>query len=317
MIELLANSHHGAVWETYATIGSPMVGALTNDPHYPDLPSHVRFVTDWLEAPLRPGATYGQRLRAFVLPPATGEYVLWVASMQDSVLFLSTDAEPAHRLPVASVTGWVLPRTWDGQTNQQSAPIWLEANQVYYLEALMGEVTGDWASLAIRWRLPDGTIEEPIPAHRLWIPTPAAFDLDLPTNNLTFHLDAAPAGMDLNPISGLLTWTPNRDQFPSTNAVMVRVMDDGVPSLSATQTFNVVVRSAVPPQITGLQLLSTGAFRLQLSSEAGYPCVIEGSTNLLDWLPLATNLADASGRMEFGEPAANQRPQRFYRARQE
>lgn len=69
-----------------------------------------------------------------------------------------------------------------------------------------------------------------------------ATDDDLPPNSLTFALATnAPGGMTLNPGSGLLTWTPSAAQTLSTNLITVSIHDDGVPSLSATQTFEIIV----------------------------------------------------------------------------
>lgn len=73
--------------------------------------------------------------------------------------------------------------------------------------------------------------------------TLAAQDPDLPANQLTFSLEpGAPAGMKLDAGTGQLTWSPTDGQIPSTNLVTVRVTDDGVPPLAATQSFNVVVK---------------------------------------------------------------------------
>ena len=72
--------------------------------------------------------------------------------------------------------------------------------------------------------------------------TNLATDSDLPANALTFTLEAgAPPGAGINPISGLFTWTPTEDQGPGTNQLTVIVTDDGLPSLSATQSFTVIV----------------------------------------------------------------------------
>jgi hypothetical protein len=67
---------------------------------------------------------------------------------------------------IASVAGWASSREWTKEANQKSAPIALAAGQRYYIEALMKEGQGG-DNLAVRWQLPNGTIEEPIPASRL------------------------------------------------------------------------------------------------------------------------------------------------------
>src|ERR1041384_4252154 len=47
------------------------------------------------------GDNYGQRMRALLIPPATGQYVFWIASDDNSILYLSSDEDPAHKVPIA------------------------------------------------------------------------------------------------------------------------------------------------------------------------------------------------------------------------
>lgn len=69
----------------------------------------------------------------------------------------------------------------------------------------------------------------------------AAGDPDLPLNDLTFSIGAgAPIGASIDSGNGLFTWTPSAQQAPSTNAITVRVTDNGIPPLSASQSFSVV-----------------------------------------------------------------------------
>src|SRR5213075_178563 len=74
--------------------------------------------------------------------------------------------------------------------------------------------------------------------------TNTASDSDLPANTLTFSLVSAPAGVNLDPSTGVLSWTPTEAQGPSTNVITVKVTDNGVPSLSDTKSFTVVVSEA-------------------------------------------------------------------------
>jgi len=71
--------------------------------------------------------------------------------------------------------------------------------------------------------------------------TNRATDVDVPTNILTYEIVSAPLGAAVNPTNGLFTWTPSEAQGPSSNSILVRVFDNGVPSLSATQRFTIVV----------------------------------------------------------------------------
>src|SRR2546423_13693160 len=102
----------------------------------------------------------------FPSPPVTGNYIFWIATDDQGVLFLSTDQDPANKLQIAAVNGWTSSRNWTVEAGQQSAPIALQANRTYYIEALQKE-GGGGDNLAVRWQLPDTTIEEPIPASRL------------------------------------------------------------------------------------------------------------------------------------------------------
>src|SRR5205823_5812582 len=74
--------------------------------------------------------------------------------------------------------------------------------------------------------------------------TNSASDADLPANTLTFSLVAAPAGVNLDPSSGILTWTPTEAQGPSTNLITVKVTDSGTPQSSDTKGFTIVVAEA-------------------------------------------------------------------------
>jgi hypothetical protein len=71
--------------------------------------------------------------------------------------------------------------------------------------------------------------------------TVMANDSDLPSQALTYSLEASPVGMTINPSTGVITWTPTEAQGQNTNTVTVKVTDNGTPSLSNTKTFKVVV----------------------------------------------------------------------------
>jgi hypothetical protein len=76
---------------------------------------------------------------------------------------------------------------------------------------------------------------------------------DDPANTLTYSLIAPPAGAQVDG-DGVITWTPGEEQGPSTNVFTTVASDNGVPPLSATNSFTVVVTEvnsapvlAVPP----------------------------------------------------------------------
>ncbi|HEY6162309.1 MAG TPA: Ig-like domain-containing protein [Bacteroidia bacterium] len=119
-----------------------------------------------LEAPQNIGDNYGQRLRGYICAPATGNYIFWIASDDNSELWLSTNDQPSNKHRIAYNNQWTFSREWTKYASQQSAPISLAAGQKYYIEVLHKEGSqGD--NLAVGWQLPDGTYERPIPGSRL------------------------------------------------------------------------------------------------------------------------------------------------------
>ncbi|HWX23270.1 MAG TPA: putative Ig domain-containing protein, partial [Candidatus Binatia bacterium] len=113
----------------------------------------------------------------------------------------------------------------------------------------------------------------------LLLVTNVATDPD-PGQVLTFSLGVgAASGTSINPTNGIFSWLPSDTQGPSTNLIAIIVTDNGVPPLSATQQFTVIVRDTLP-DIT-LNLGSTNV----LAGESGtVPFVLRAS------LPL-TNLS--------------------------
>src|SRR5262245_27992515 len=139
---------------------------LTNDARFLNgTPSSVTILTSF-QTELNRGDDYGQRARAFLIAPATGNYTFWIASDEVSQLFLSTDENPINKRLIA----WVEPRTQPNNyttfTAQQSSNIVLEAGHRYYIEALHKEANLI-DHLSVQWRLPNNAMEGPIPGTRL------------------------------------------------------------------------------------------------------------------------------------------------------
>jgi hypothetical protein len=109
---------------------------------------------------------YGSRMRGYVCVPATGNYTFWIASDDNSELWLSTDEDPLNKSKIASVTGYTGFRVWTKYTTQKSAPVFLVAGRRYYIEARHKEAGGN-DHISVGWQLPDNTMERPIPGSRL------------------------------------------------------------------------------------------------------------------------------------------------------
>ncbi len=136
-------------------ISGTAIGNLTGNANYPDNPTGMEFV-DLFEGPVDWLDNYGSRLCGWLFPPATGNYTFWIATDDQGQLWLSTDADPANKQLIASVSGWVPSRDFDGTagdpgTNQKSAAISLEAGKAYYIEALMKE-GGGGDNIAVAWQ---------------------------------------------------------------------------------------------------------------------------------------------------------------------
>ncbi len=84
--------------------------------------------------------------------------------------------------------------------------------------------------------------------------TATATDADVPGQNLSFSLGTnAPAGAEIDPLSGIFTWTPDASQGPSTNVITVKVTDDGPGALSDSKNVTIVVNKVnTPPRLGGV-----------------------------------------------------------------
>ena len=95
----------------------------------------------------------------------------------------------------------------------------------------------------------------------------SATDPDLPTNRLQYSLIRGPAGLTVGG-NGRVRWSPSEEQGPAVEWVEVRVTDDGVPALSATNGFTITVRevNSAPVLLSpGLQWIDElGPWRLAL-----------------------------------------------------
>lgn len=128
---------------------------------FTNLPASQSSTLPEFDSPSNSGDGFGERLRAFVIPPSSGLYTFSIASDEWSDLFLSSDESPTNRVRIAYVNNATRYRDFSAEPNQQSAPVALVAGQRYYIEAVRKEGSGP-DHLTVRWQLPDGSLEEPI-----------------------------------------------------------------------------------------------------------------------------------------------------------
>jgi hypothetical protein len=120
-------------------------------------------ITDTLpsfEAPTNWADNYGTRLRGYITVPVTGNYTFWIASDDNSELWLSINDNPVNKLRIAFVPDYTDPRQWQKYSSQKSAAIPLIAGQQYYVEALQKEAGGG-DNLAVGWAKPGESTSVP------------------------------------------------------------------------------------------------------------------------------------------------------------
>jgi len=142
--------------------------------------------------------------------------------------------------------------------------------------------------------------------------TNSVTDTNFPGQTFTWNLAASPAGVGLNSTNGLVTWRPAIAQSPSTNLIAVAVTDNGVPFLSATQSFNVAVWQPTMP-VFAAPIFTAGIFQFSIGGSSGPDYSIYGTTNLLGSWQLLLTTNPASLPFNFADSTWTNYPQRYYR----
>jgi hypothetical protein len=145
------------LYEFWSNITGSAIVDLTSHPAFERPPTGSQLLREF-KAPSRRAENYGARVRAYLLPPLTGDYIFWIAADDAGELWLSPNENPANRKRICSQEFWAPPGDWTRQPSQQSQPIRLEAGRCYYIEALHKQGVGD-DSLAVAWEPPKGKRE--------------------------------------------------------------------------------------------------------------------------------------------------------------
>jgi hypothetical protein len=145
-----------------------------------------------------------------------------------------------------------------------------------------------------------------------------AIDSDKPANTLTYQLLASPnnASIDAN---GLITWTPQEDQVPSTNLFRTKVTDFNpfavnAQHLSATNSFTVTVLPPGLPPIIEAITVDNGTATITWSALSGYTYRLQ-STDDLDtpnWTDVLPDII-ATGSSASATNAVGPSMSHFYR----
>jgi hypothetical protein len=112
------------------------------------------------------GTEYGCRIRGYVHPPVTGDYIFWFVSDDHGELWLSSDDSADRKQKICHLNRPVGHREWSAEPTQKSAAIPLVAGRRYYIEILQKQGGGS-EHVSAGWTLPGGILERPIPPSRL------------------------------------------------------------------------------------------------------------------------------------------------------
>jgi hypothetical protein len=152
----------------YKNIPGVHVRELTEHEKYPHYPDETAVLTGGFVAPMNMDDHFGQRLDGYIQAPETGEYIFWISADDSGLLSISRGEDEADLQDIASVPRFINYMEWNRFPEQKSDPVFLEAGRFYYIRALMKEGSGS-DHLLVRWQLPSGVIEEPIPANRIFL----------------------------------------------------------------------------------------------------------------------------------------------------
>ena len=265
--------------EWWTDIPGSNISDLTGDSNYPDNPTGTDLLT-LFEAPSDWADDYGTRVRGYIHPITSGDYTFWIASDDQSELWLSTDEFPSNAVLIANVPTWSDPRQWTKFPEQQSTTISLQAGRRYYIEALQKE-DGGLDHLAVAWEGPDLSQQvidgvflssysgAPLltdPGDQIHIIDETinlairAFDPD--GDPLVFSATGLPSGLGINSGTGLISGAPTIDGVFN---VMVSVSDGngGADSIEFTWTIGiplVIDPIVAPPQTKGDSIIYTANF---------------------------------------------------------
>jgi hyaluronate lyase len=137
--------------------------------------------------------------------------------------------------------------------------------------------------------------------------------LDADNDALSFSLISSPTNATIGPTNGVVNWRPTVAQAGSTNLFSVVVSDSGSPSLSATQSFTVVVNPLNRP-LLAQTVLPNRPVSFLVSGSTGPDYSIEASSNLVNWFTVFSTNQPAIP-FNWTDPYSTNFPMRCYRIR--
>ncbi len=283
--------------------------------------TEVGYVTGF-ETPAS-GVEYGQVLTGYLVPPETGNYVFYLASDENSELWLSTDENPANARRMAAVAGYTPFRHYLGAGNG-SVPTSLEEGKYYFVKALHKQ---QWFAdcFSVAWQLPGGSAptngSAPIDGACLAFSAPSNDGLSLSPPAASFS--AAPSSgavaftcsgpwsaESLDPwivLSGDTNGTGNGQVAYQVAANASSALRAGTIAING-HTHSVI--QAAPPALA-IGFNTEHELALIFGSDA--TVVVEASSDLQTWQPIWTNTVSGTVPINQVDSAAQTASLRFYR----
>lgn len=148
---------HGApglvLQEHWADAQGKMPG-FKSDPRFPLVPTRKAWLES-LELPQGEGIRHGNRLRALLVPPVSGQYVFTISGFNGCELLLSPSDAKYGREEIARLDYGCNFRQWDVQDGRVSAPVFLEQGKRYFVEVIHQHHALNRAShLSVGWKVP-------------------------------------------------------------------------------------------------------------------------------------------------------------------
>ena len=107
---------------------------LQRDHNFYDTPDQTALVSDYT-IPWGVAGDYGQRYQGYLTAPVSGEYRFWLASDDNSALWIGTSDDKFSKVKVANMNHWSFIDHYGRYRAQASEPVTLTAGQRYYVEA--------------------------------------------------------------------------------------------------------------------------------------------------------------------------------------
>lgn len=139
----------------------------------------------------------------------------------------------------------------------------------------------------------------------------SATDPDLPANTFTYGKVSGPASVTVN-AAGLVTWNTSDTDANTTNVIVLKVSDNGVPNLSNTNSFVVTVG----PQLRFTSITKTGSVATVVWSaipEAGYRVQYKTNLDATSWSDVIGDVIATGTTASKADAMLGTNAMRFYR----